>query len=70
MAHRKIAVRKSPERPELQRLLDEAKKSRITDEQLQQQRVSFIYGNAPEGSGITKEIAERAASRIRVADES
>lgn len=70
MAYRKIAAHKSPERPELQRLLDKAKKPGITDGQLQQQRVSFIYGNAPEGSEITKEIAERAASRIRVADES
>ncbi len=70
MAHRKIAAHKSPERPELQRLLDKAKESEITEEQLQQQRISFIYGNAPEGSGITKEIAERAASRIRVTDES
>ncbi len=70
MANRKIAIGNTPKRPDLQRLLDKAKESVITDEQLQQQRVSFIYGNAPEGSGITKESAKRAASRIRVADES
>lgn len=35
----------------------------MTEEQLQEQRASFVYGNAPEGSGITK------ASALRAADE-
>lgn len=70
MANHKIALRNTPERPDLQKLLDKAKRSGVTDEQLQQQRASFIYGNAPEGSGITRESAKRAASRIRVAEES
>ena len=69
MANRKIALRNSPKRPKLKKLLDKAKKSGITDRQLQEQRVSFIYGNAPEGSGITKESAKRAASRLRVTDD-
>ena len=68
MANHRIAMHNAPKRPDLQKLLDKAKKSGMTDEQLQEQRVSFIYGNAPEGSGITKESAKRAASRIRVAD--
>lgn len=70
MANREIALYNTPTRPKLQKLLDKAKKSGITDRQLQQQRASFIYGNAPEGSGITKESAKRAASRILVADKS
>ncbi len=70
MANRAIALHNIPKRPELQKLFDKAKKSGVTDKQLQRQRASFIYGNAPEGSGITKESARRAASRMRVADES
>lgn len=70
MANRVIDLHKIPKRPDLQKLLDKAKKSGVSERQLQQQRASFIYGNAPEGSGITKESAKRAASRIRVAGDS
>lgn len=66
MAERKSALKRAPERPELRRLLDEAKKVVVTDEELQAQRASFIYGNAPKGSRITKESALIASTRIRV----
>lgn len=66
MAERKSALKRAPDRPELQRLLQRAKTVIITDEQLQEQRASFVYGNAPKGSRITKESAQRAAKRIRV----
>jgi len=66
MAERKAALKRAPERPELQRLLERAKTVVVTDEQLQVQRASFVYGNAPKGSRITKESAQKAAKRIRV----
>jgi hypothetical protein len=66
MAERKTALKRAPERPQLQRLLDYAKTVIVTDNDLQLQRASFVYGNAPHGSRITKESAEVASTRIRV----
>ena len=66
MAERKAASRRAPERPELQRLLDIAKSVTLTDEELLEQRASFIYGNAPADSQITKESARKAVHRIRL----
>jgi hypothetical protein len=66
MAERKTALRRAPPRPELEALLERAKTVQLTDEELLEQRVSFVYGNAPKGSRITKESAARAARRLRV----
>ncbi len=66
MAERKSALRRAPDRPELRRLLEEAKTVVMTDEQLQEQMASFVYGNAPKGSRITKESARKAVKTIRV----
>ena len=66
MAERKSALKRAPERPELQALLERAKNIRVTDEQLREQRASFVYGNAPKGSRITKESAKRSVNQIRV----
>ena len=66
MAERKSALKRAPHRPELDRLIDRAKSTTMTEEDLVAQRASFIYGNAPKGSRITKESALRAASRMRV----
>lgn len=66
MVERKSALERAPERPELQALLERAKKVVMTDQQLQEQRASFVYGNAPHGSGITKQSALESVNRIRV----
>ena len=66
MAERKSALRRAPDRPELQKKLERAKTIVVTDEQLQEQRVSFVYGNAPEGSKITKDSARRATQHLRI----
>lgn len=68
MAERKSALNRAPERPELQALLDHAKTVIMTDEQLQEQRASFVYGNAPKGSRITKESAAKSVKRIRITE--
>ncbi|HSO42497.1 MAG TPA: hypothetical protein VLR47_06615 [Rhodospirillales bacterium] len=66
MADRKSAITRAPKRPELESLLERARTVTVTDEMLQEQRASFVYGNAPQGSRITKESARKAARRIRI----
>jgi hypothetical protein len=66
MPARVALFKKAPARPELERLLEASRQTRITDEELLEQRISFAYGNAPEGSKITKDSARKAANRIRV----
>jgi hypothetical protein len=66
MAERKSALRRAPQRPELDRLLEQARTTVVTEEVLREQRASFVYGNAPRGSRITKESARAAVGRIRV----
>jgi hypothetical protein len=68
MAERKSALERAPERPELEKLLERAKTVVLTEEDLQEQRVSFVYGNAPKGSRITKQSASKAAKRIRITE--
>ncbi|MCE9523593.1 MAG: hypothetical protein K8S25_14325 [Alphaproteobacteria bacterium] len=67
MAARKSLLKPAPPRPELERLLAAAVKTGVSDEQLLEQRVSFIYGNAPASAkGITKESARAATRRLRL----
>lgn len=66
MAIRKATLRKAPPRPELERLLTAAREHELTDAEIQEQRVSFAYGNAPENSRITKESARSAATSLRL----
>ena len=66
MVDRKPLLGEAPVRPELDRLLEAARGTVVTDEQLQEQRISFAYGNAPEGSSITKESAREASKSIRI----
>jgi len=66
MAARKSVLKPAPRRPELERLLAASIKAGVTDDQLQDQRVSFAYGNAPEGSRITKDSARKAVSHGRI----
>ena len=66
MAERQSALKRAPARPALEALLEQAKKVTLTDDELQEQIASFVYGNAPKGSRITKESARKAATRVRV----
>ncbi len=66
MAERKSAFRRAPDRPELRAKLEHAKSVLLTDDQLQEQRASFAYGNAPKNSRITKESALKATKHIRL----
>jgi hypothetical protein len=66
MAERKSALKRAPDRPELRALL--AREVELTEDDLKEQRASFIYGNAPKGSSITKESARRATERVRLVE--
>ena len=66
MAERKSALKRAPERPALDMLLERARNSVVTDDVLREQRASFVYGNAPHGSRITKESARNSLERLRV----
>lgn len=66
MTGRKSFLKRAPDRPILERLLEHAKGVVVTNEMLQEQRASFIYGNAPKGSKITKESARKAAMNRRI----
>lgn len=66
MVERKSALKRAPARPELEALIEKAKRHIVTDEELKAQRASFVYGNAPEGSRITRESAAASVDRLRV----
>jgi len=66
MAERKSALKRAPARPELEAKLAQAKNVILTEDQLKEQRASFVYGNAPKGSRITRESAKRATTHMRV----
>jgi hypothetical protein len=66
MAERKPSLRRAPQRPELERLLQKSKEAGVTDAELEEQRVSFAYGNAPKGSRITKDSARSASKSLRI----
>lgn len=55
MAARKSFLRVAPENEELNRLVKEAIKKGVTEDQLAEQRVSFAYGNAPADSASNKD---------------
>lgn len=52
--------------PRLQQLLEQARGRELTEAELQEQRVSFAFGNAPNSSLITKESVRRTSQNIRL----
>lgn len=70
MAARKSVLKRAPPRPELEALIEQARQAGVTDDQLEEQRASFAYGNAPDGADrITKESARMASKHNRLARE-
>lgn len=66
MAARKPFIGPTPSHPELDRLREQTRGIEVTDDQLAEQRISFIYGNAPADSAITRESARVASMRPRL----
>jgi hypothetical protein len=66
MADRKQFQNVSAPDPELIRLLENARRRPVTEEELREQRISFAYGNAPVSGLITKESVRQASKRIKL----
>lgn len=66
MAARKQFKTRLTVSPSLKRLLEEAKGTEVTEDELHEQRVSFAFGNAPESDLITKDSVRSASKRIRI----
>jgi hypothetical protein len=66
MAERKSALRRAPVRPELEALYELSRQHELTEDELKAQRASFVYGNAPKGSRISKESAEASVGHVRL----
>jgi len=68
MADRQQFLHPIPPDPELERVLAESRDTRVTEEELREQRISFAFGNAPQGSEnrITKDSVKLASEHIRL----
>ncbi len=67
MAIRKQFLEVRQANAELTKLLDSAKGRKVTTEELQEQRVSFAFGNAPESKFITKDSVRAASHSLLLA---
>jgi hypothetical protein len=67
MAERKPTIVKTPERPDLDALVHQARSRPFTDADFQEQRVSFAYGNAPNSVTLTKDDIRRVMSTFCIA---
>jgi len=64
MADRKQFFGEAKLDPELEKLLDEARNTPVTEEQLHEQRISFAFGNSLESEFITKDSVRKASKMI------
>ena len=67
MAIRKQFLKVPAADPELSELLAIAKGKKVTSAELQEQRVSFAFGNAPDSQFITKESVRAASHSLLLA---
>lgn len=66
MAARKPMMGPTPERSELEKKIKEALAKPLSDDEFDQQKASFAYGNAPDSDYITKDSARRAIHSFRL----
>jgi hypothetical protein len=67
MADRKQFFGEIKPDPELQKLLESSRKSKPSEEELHEQRISFAFGNAPaSATNITKDSVRHASKNIRL----
>lgn len=66
MSRRQPVRTPSPPRPELDRLVAEGLERGITEEEFQEQCISWVYGNSPFDSDITRERAAEAVRNFRM----
>lgn len=68
MANRKQFLGVSQADPELTKLLQDSRKRQVSEQELQEQSISFAYGNALGSEAITKDRVRQTASHIRLKD--
>jgi hypothetical protein len=67
MADRKQFLGNTRSNPELKRVLEASRQTPVTEEELQEQRISFAYGNAPANAeNITKDSVRLTAKKLRL----
>jgi len=67
MADRKQFFGEIKTDPELLKALEASKKTPVTEQELQEQRISFAFGNAPADSkNITKDSVRHTSQNIRL----
>ena len=53
--------------PELKKVLETSRSKQVTEDELQEQRISFAFGNAPASAkNITKESVRQTSKRVRL----
>jgi acyl-coenzyme A synthetase/AMP-(fatty) acid ligase len=66
MADRKQFITHSKASPELLRLLQKAKETAVTEADLQEQRLSFAFGNALNREFVTKDSVKYTSQHTRL----
>jgi hypothetical protein len=67
MADRKQFFGDIKTNPELTKALEASSKIQVTEEELREQRISFAFGNAPEGAtSITKDSVRHTSEHIQL----
>lgn len=66
MAARKQFQSRLTVSPELSKVLEEARRRDVSEDELREQRVSFAFGNALQSALITKDSVRRSAESIRL----
>ncbi len=66
MVERKSLGFSPPDRSELQARVKASIAKGMSEDELAEQKASFVYGNAPVESGITKDSARYAAKHTRL----
>lgn len=67
MADRKPFIGRIKSDPELARLLEESRRTPVTEEELREQRISFAFGNAPAtAKNITKDSVRKTSQNIKL----
>jgi len=66
MADRKQFQNVAAPDAELIRLLEESRRTPVTEDELREQRISFAYGNAPASGLITKDSVRDASQHIKL----
>ena len=67
MADRKQFLGNIKADPELKRVLDGSRQRQVTEDELQEQRISFAFGNAPaDAKNITKDSVRQTSKKLRL----